>query len=291
MSNEEKHNNLFGKNLQHLREMHGETLTELGDAVYLGNTAIKNYESGVRDPKPQVLAALAKHYGKTVDELLNTDLSELRKMDFKFEGTKAMVELWKVMIPLSSSEQALRNVHFKEGYAKCCAILDSFSNNDSVMGHVFSDCFELFGKAVEEDELLEAIANMMWLLFLNWFQIMDQDMMEAFSSVLYPRKNQPHANKVITRAKANVSDEVLNKRKEFIEDLNDFAIEMVKALKSESGWSDLGDYFLGMKYLVGMVDSGLSSEMNEAVGMQMLLSQVQLGNEFAFNTLKTMLLI
>ena len=100
MSNEENNNNLFGKNLQHLREMHGETLTELGDAVYLGNTAIKNYESGVRNPKPQVLAALAKHYGKTVDELLNTDLSELGKMDFKFEGPKAMVELWKVMLPL-----------------------------------------------------------------------------------------------------------------------------------------------------------------------------------------------
>ncbi len=232
MSNEENNNNLFGENLQHLREMHGETLTELGDAVYLGNTAIKNYESGVRDPKPQVMAALAKHYGKTVDELLNTDLSELEKMDFKFEGPKAMVELWKVMIPLSSSEEALRNVHFKEGYDKCCAILDSFSNNDSVTGHVISDCFELFSKAVEEDELPEAIANMMWLLFLNWSQIMNQDMMEAFSALLYPRKNQPHANKVILRAKANVSEEILNKRKEFIEDLDDFAIEMIKGLSS-----------------------------------------------------------
>lgn len=291
MHNKENKNNLFGENLQHLRKIHGETLTELGDVVHLRDSAIKNYESGIRDPKPQVLAALAKHYGKTVDELLNTDLSELEKINFKFEGTKAMVELWKVMIPLSSSEQALRNVHFKKGYDKCCAILDSFSNNNSVMGYVISDCFELFSKAVEEDDLPEAVANMMWLLFLNWYQIMNQDMMDAFSSLLYPRKNQPPANKAIMKAKANISDEVMNKRKEFIEDWDDFAIEMIKTLKSESGWYDLGDYFLGMKYLVGMVDSGLSPEMNEAVGMQMLLCQVQLENEFAFNTLKTMLLI
>ena len=292
MSNKDNVNkNLLGKSLQHLREMHGETLTELGDAVYLGNTTIKNYESGNRDPKPQVLSALAKHYGKTVDELLHTDLSEIGKMDFKLEDPKAMVELWKIMIPLSSSEKALENANFKKGYNKCCAILDSFSKNDPVMGHVISDCFELFSKAVEEDELPEAVANMMWLLFLNWSQIMDQSMMEAFSSLLYPRKNQPSANKVIMKAKSNVSDEVLRKRKEFIEDLDDSAIEIIKALKSEPDWSDLGDYFLGMKYLVGMVDSGLSSEMNEAVGMQMLLSQVQLGNEFAFNTLKTMLSI
>ena len=64
MGNE--NDNLLGKNIQHLRKMYGETLSELGDAVFLGNTTIKNYESGTQDPKPQLLAAIAKHYGKTV---------------------------------------------------------------------------------------------------------------------------------------------------------------------------------------------------------------------------------
>ena len=99
--------NRLGKNLQHLRKIHGETLNELGEAVYLGNTTIKNHESGKRDPKPQILAALAKHYGKTVDELINTDLTELGNMDFSIDGAKGMVELWKIMVPLSSSEKAL----------------------------------------------------------------------------------------------------------------------------------------------------------------------------------------
>ena len=285
----ESKENMLGRNIQHLRKMHGETLAELGDAVYLGNTTIKNYESGEPDPKPQILAALAKHYGKTVDELINTDLTELGKQDFAIEGPKAMVELWKVMVPLSSSEKALENISFKKGYEKCCTILDSFSKNDPVMGHVISDCFELFSQAAEEDDLPEAVANMMWLLFLNWSQIMDQSMIDAFTSIVYPRKNQPSANKVIMKAKSEVSEEVIKKRKEFIDDLDDSAMELLKALKEEPDWSDIADYFLGLKYLVGMVDSGLSPEMNEAVGMQMLLSQVQLGNEYAFKTLKTMM--
>lgn len=284
----ESKENMLGRNIQHLRKMHGETLLELGDAVYLGNTTIKNYESGERDPKPQILAALAKHYGKTVDELINTDLTELGKQEFAIEGPKAMVELWKVMVPLSSSEKALENTSFKKGYEKCCSILGSFSKNDPVMGHVISDCFELFTQAVKEDDLPEAAANMMWLLFLNWSQIMDQSMIDAFTSIVYPRKNQPSANKVIMKAKSEVSEEVIKKRKAFIDDLDDSAMEILKALKEEQGWADIADYFLGLKYLVGMVDSGLSPEMNEAVGMQMLLSQVQLGNEYAFKTLKTM---
>lgn len=51
----------------------------------------------------------------------------------------------------------------------------------------------------------------------------------------------------------------------------------------------MGDYYLGIKYLYGMVDSGLSQEMNEAIGMQMLLVQVQLDNKYAFTMLKTIL--
>lgn len=285
----ESKENMLGRNIQHLRKMHGETLSELGDAVYLGNTTIKNYESGERDPEPQILAALAKYYGKTVDELINTDLTELGKQEFAIEGPKAMVELWKVMVPLSSSEKALENTSFKKGYEKCCSILDSFSKNDPVMGHVISDCFELFTQAVEEDDLPEAAANMMWLLFLNWSQIMDQSMIDAFTSIVYPCKNQPSANKVIMKAKSEVSEEVIKKRKAFIDDLDDSAMEILKALKGEQGWADIADYFLGLKYLVGMVDSGLSLEMNEAVGMQMLLSQVQLGTEYAFKKLKTMM--
>lgn len=280
--------NRLGKNLQHLRKIHGETLNELGEAVYLGNTAIKNYESGERDPKPQILAALAKHYGKTVDELINMDLTELGKMDFSIDGAKGMVELWKIMVPLSSSEKALKNSDFKKGYEKCCSILDSFAKNNPVMGHVISDCFELYSKAMEKDELPEAVANMMWLLFLNWSQIMDQNMINVFTSVIYPRKNQPSTTKILMKAKTNVSKETVRKRQEFIDDLDGFDMELIKALKSESEWSDLADYFLGLKYLVGMVDSGVSPEMNEAVGMQMLLSQVLLDNKFAINTFKTM---
>lgn len=283
----ESKENMLGRNIQHLRKMHGETLTELGDSIYLGNTTIKNYESGERDPKPQILVALAKHYGKTIDELVNTDLTGLGKQDFAIDGPEVMIELWKVMVPLSSSERAMENLNFKKGYEKCCSILDSFSKNDPVMGHVISDCFELFSQAVEEDDLPEAVANMMWLLFLNWSQIMDQSMIDAFTSLVYPRKNQPPANKVIMKAKSEVSEEVIKKRKEFIDDLDGSDMELLKALKEDPGWSDIADYFLGLKYLVGMVDSGLSPEMNGAVGMQMLLSQVQLGNEYALKMLKT----
>lgn len=279
----------LGRNIQHLRKMYGETLSELGGSVFLGATAIKNYESGNRDPKPHILTAIAKHYGKTVDELLSSDLSDLGKMDFSVHGLTRFVELWNIQFPLFTSENAENNTSFKKAYTKCRSILDSFSKNEAVMGHVISDCFELYLESIEEADLPEAVANLMWLLFLNWSQLLDQKMITAFSALAFPRKDQPSDAKIIMKAKAELSDEVIQKRRSFIEDFDDLIYELIKSLKSEIEWNDLGDYYLGMKYLLGMVDSGFSQEMNEAVGMQMLLSQVQLGNKYAFRTLETYL--
>ena len=56
--------NMLGRNFQHLRKTNDETLRELGDAVFLGGSTIANYEAGDRDPKPQILSTIAKHYGK-----------------------------------------------------------------------------------------------------------------------------------------------------------------------------------------------------------------------------------
>ena len=86
---------------------------------------------------------------------------------------------------------------------------------------------------------------------------------------------------------SEVSEEVIKKRREFIEEFDDFTFELIKALKSDLDWSDLGDYYLGMKYLLGMVDSGFSQEMNKTIGTQMLLAQVQLDNKYAVRTLIT----
>lgn len=129
------------------------------------------------------------------------------------------------MFPLSSSERALQNEEFKKGYKKCCDIIDSFSKNDPVMGHIVPECFELFFNSMAENDLPEAAANIIWLLFLNWSQIIDKNMIDALISIIYPRRNKPAANKVILKERSNVSDEVIRKQKEFVEDLDDMAME------------------------------------------------------------------
>ena len=79
------------------------------------------------------------------------------------------------------------------------------------------------------------------------------------------------------------------KKAGFITAVDDILNEALKILKSEQEWSDLADYYLALRYMVGMVDTELSTEMNSAVGMQMMLSFMAMGNSHAFTFCKTCL--
>ena len=284
MASGKEHNNQLGRNLHHLRIINGEILSEVGNVVSLSGTTIKNYESGIRKPDPQTISLLAKHYGKTVDELLNSDLTELGKLNFSI-GIQEYVEMWNTMFPIASSERALDNQDFKRAYEICRSMIDRFSRNEIVISAVWSEAVELFDKAFDEDELPEAAANSLWLLFLCWSQLIDSETQKSFESLLY-KANKTPANKIIMKVRDKQDNSISAVRKDFLDDLGGEDMMIIKALKDDSEWAELGDYYLAMKYITGMVDSGFSQEINEAVGMQMMLSLAQLKNKFAIGFLR-----
>lgn len=73
----EMDDNQLGRNIQHLRIIHNETLEELGGIIHCAKSTVKGYENGRRRPDFQTLQLLAAHYNKPIDELLYADLTEL----------------------------------------------------------------------------------------------------------------------------------------------------------------------------------------------------------------------
>lgn len=168
-----KDDNQLGKNILHLREMHGETLDELGEVIHFARSTVKGYENGSRKPDPHTLNNIAKHFGKTVDELLYTDLTNLSKVKMEANSVKDIMNLFQKLLPLYSSEDAMRNPKFNKGYKFCHQIMDGFSNVEVLRGTIITDAFQAFIEAFEELECPEAAANLMWTIFVWWTQIFD----------------------------------------------------------------------------------------------------------------------
>ena len=278
--------NQLGRNIKHLREMHAETLDELGAVVHCAKSTVKGYENGSIKPDLQTLQAIGMHYNKTVDELMNTDLTDLGDLTLDLNSLSGMIQLINVIVPLYRSDKAMENDNFRKGYELAQRLLDGFSKAEVMSGNIIVSIFESFITAAEESESPESVANLMWSIFIWWTQMYDPDQMLSLQNKMLSKKL---TFKDYMKLRDTEDAKTKEKRESFIKDFDEIINVTLRALKSEQEWSDLADYYLALRYVVGMVDTELTYEMNSAVGMQMMLSFMALGNDLAFKFCDTCL--
>lgn len=71
----------FGARLRKLRRERGETQPELAKLLGLSRSAVSMYESGEREPKYELLTAIAAHYEVDLDYLLGRDRPQAAEGD------------------------------------------------------------------------------------------------------------------------------------------------------------------------------------------------------------------
>ncbi len=277
--------NQLGKNLKHLRKIHGETLKDLADNIFLAQSTIVGYENGERKPDYQKLVAIAAHYGKTVDEILYTDLTGLKPININDKSLSDMNGLYKKLIPLFSSDEVMNNKNFRKAYHLCERVLEAFSKNEYLNGHIIVEILEGFLQAAEETEAPEAVANVMWSVFLWWSQSNDPKQMLSWQNRLMSKRIDMN-HFMQEYQKSQKTPEINEKKKSFLQNFKEVINEMIRCLKSNVEWSELGDYYLALSFLLNMVDTELSSEMNKTIGMQMLLAYAELGNQYAIQFIR-----
>lgn len=278
--------NQLGKNIKHLREINGETLEELGSKVFLSKTAISGYESGRRKPDFEKLVTIAKHFGKTVDELLHTDLTVVQASNINDKSVADMVVAYRKMFPLFSSDEAMRNNKFRRAYYSCEKILEAFTKGENLSGHIVSDILDGFLNVIDEAELPEAVANFMWTIFFWWSQINDMQKMLALQNKFLSKRIDMKSY-IQECQEIQKMQQVNEKRQSFLQDFKPMITDAIKALKSDIEWADLGDYYLALTFMFDMVDTELSAEFNIEIGNQMLIAYAELGNTYAVQFINT----
>lgn len=104
----------LGNNIRCLRVAYGETQEQLGDAIGVEKNTVSSYEKSRTEPNKKILSLIAAHYMISVEELLSFDFSGMDKIIFNQN------EFWEqidVILPVTSSENAIKNEHFKKAYS------------------------------------------------------------------------------------------------------------------------------------------------------------------------------
>lgn len=64
----------IASNIKHLRVTKGVTQEKLAKVCNKGNTAVGNWEAGIREPNAVDLANIANFFGVSIDDLIKKDL-------------------------------------------------------------------------------------------------------------------------------------------------------------------------------------------------------------------------
>jgi transcriptional regulator with XRE-family HTH domain len=278
-----KTNNL-GQNIRNLRKAHGETQLDL--ALSLGgdgkaSSTISMYENGTREPDLETMQEIAKHYNITLDRLVRTDFSKCNFMSTTYNWDN-IISMFEIMFPLVYSEDALKNPYFKKGYIRTDKILQEIKKGGNVSRSEFETALDDYSKSLEEAEIIDAVANILWLIFLLYSLQPDERAIKIGEALLH--NNIPRKEFIKNYALNNTEDSACSneQKKAYARDLNTAVVSYIQTLKDSKEYTELGDYYLALRYIIGMIDNDYEQPSNKDIGMEMMLSYLSLGNLYAF---------
>ena len=271
----------LGNNIRCLRTAYGETQEELGFVIGVEKTTISQYENGKREPNRDVLGAIAEHYVISVEELMQCDLSEVKKI------TVDQNALWKeidVILPVVASDAALNNGHFKKAYDLHNKIFDGLKRLNMDGFDAIDTCFEEYFLAYKDDSShLEAAANI-WgiiILLLTILKIAPQDKKKTapLMQVMLRDKKVARIVEETDSSFERDANEILQELDD--SDINEKLTEIKIALKASPSHYNIADYYLALEYCWNMVDNELGREFNARIGIEMMNAFVGVGNSYA----------
>lgn len=285
----------LGQNIRGLRRMWGETQLDLAIAVDVQTTTISNYEVGERIPERtverDVLIRIAKHYKITEDELLNGDYSNVPKIEtVKLTDVAAKRVFFERLLPMACSKEAMQDDNFKSAFNLHMELYHKILRGDDFLQEDIDKCKGMYELA-SDNKVVEARANILWWNILMGFamNILNVRLIEKFEM---SNIEEMDSKDILQYILPTFGDEEIDMEEEkeldeikkvFYEENIVSTIVNIRLLKLDKEYSDLGDFYFAVTYLIGLSTSSLTSEMNMAMGIELLSTYALMGNKYAKN--------
>lgn len=272
----------LGKNIKCIRVAYGESQEKLGEAIGVEKNTVSYYENGKREPNKDILRAIAVHYMISVEELLTGDFSKLEKI------TVNQNTLWEhidEVLPVTCSEKAMTNSHFKRAYEIHRHFFDQLRQVKMDGIDEIDMCFEEYLEAYEDDNSkVESAANFigLWYLFMVILKLTPTVLENRPAAMMQVASRDPKTRQVLENTDSNFAKEA----KEIVEgivdsEIEDLLAELLKTVKQSKDKYELADYYLALQFVWNLVDNDLSFEINRRIGVEMLNAFVTVENPYA----------
>ena len=270
----------FKNNLKVLRKYYHETMEDLAYSIGQNSiSTISQYENGERFPKHETLELIAKHYGITVDTLININLTSGVELNFSKETN---LDFFKTVFPLFESDNALKNRNFAIAFKAHNRIMEYIYTGQELNDRDFDVCYENYQKAIEVG-VIEALLNIICCHLIIDFAYHNCHIIEKYNDLSNKEMNSQSILKFLLY---DVYDESIKENSydlEVVKENDEVLMGLLKNLKKLKKYDDLVYYFIAVKYLFCFVNNRESNEVNKSNGMEMMSLLRMFENKYALD--------
>lgn len=266
------------KNIKYMRRFYGVTQTELSKVLKVEQHSISQYETGKRSLNYEYVQLLANYFRIPIEKFVKEDLSNIMVYNLDVD-IDFIFEFLDIIFPKFLVSETMEDVYFQKGCKCLNSIREDFKENKVISIKKYEECIDLFLQSYRKFQTLESIANTLGVILVFYAPQFTGKEEEEFGKEIY---KQRRISKQVLK-KYFLREEIVNNpiKKEFIEKYNDFVMEGIRILKEIPEWSQLGDYYLALRYITGMVENDNNQDMNILIGEKFMINLFELDNKYA----------
>lgn len=273
---------IIHNNIKSLRKIYGETQKELADAICVTKQCISNYEREDRDPSIDELRAIVRHYHISLEQLTGKTI-EISKEADEFVMDEAHAQLiFCAEFPLFYSKEADKDSDFHKAFCFSEQIYDKLIQFEIPMHTMVNLCWKQYKISWEKSKTIESLANLLSLMFLCCLSQMNKE--EINLGIAFQNRKTMDEGFLKKYYLRNINTETENDDKMlFVKEYYEEVMEYITVLKKHEKWSDLGDYYLALRYIVGLIDNDRNVDINRSFGIELMSTLFDVENPYAID--------
>ena len=284
---------MVAENFKFLARYHGDKQEVLAQMLRVSQSTISEYMNGKKNIPIDVLNKIAFRYNMSTDDLLTRDLSSEYDSPQTINLENAM-NFGNKMYPMLTSDVADQNDDFNCALkmlqdALCVENLEELINRVNDM-----ECaIALFQKAWTDTKTYVALSNSLTAILLS-YSFYSQNGLEIGQQIMNKGSmdsREIRASFLCDPRKPKAGNKYALQQKGFFEKYDDLVYSNIKELKSNTHFSELGDYYLALCNLIGFTEDFIEYEESFQTGLNMLLQLCKLKNKYAEEFMETLSLV
>lgn len=277
---------MIAKNLKFLRKYYGDTQVTLAKMLKMPQGNISEYEHEKKPIPLDVLKKISIRYNVTINDLISCDIAS------EFDLPQKVLlddDLNEDVFPILRSSFARKNESFNRAYDRFFEAMNVDKIEDLYKRvYMIEFAITLFEKAWEEIGTYVALSNIVSSVLLI-YSLYGQHSLRIGQYIMNNKRLS-----VVDLQKLMLCDpsqpvkknSYEKNKKEIFLKYEKLVYDCIKQLKSKTKFSELGDYYLALCYVIGFVDDSVDYNTSALVGAHMMLQLDQLENKYAFSYIK-----